>query len=353
MNKFRRIGILTSGGDAPGMNAAVRAVARTALSHGVEVYGIYEGYAGLIHDNMKLFSNPSELSNIISRSGTILYSARCLEFLDEEYRKKAVELCRERHIDGIVAIGGDGTFRGATKLSLLGIPTIGIPGTIDNDITSTDYTIGFDTAMNTVVDLVDKLRDTCESHARCDVVEVMGRWAGHIALRTGIACGASAVAIPEIPFDEEKAINDIIEQKKNGKRSFIVIVSEGLPGYAEKLAKTIQERTGIETKFARPAHVQRGGSPTLVDRLTATEMGVYAVEKLFEGKSDIVVCKVDDKICDFDITRALMVDSMFKGKLTADEIAALSPEDKAWAETRCEKVLDGMKRLYHIANMVK
>lgn len=237
MNKFRRIGILTSGGDAPGMNAAVRAVARTALSHGVEVYGIYEGYAGLIHDNMKLFSNPSELSNIISRSGTILYSARCLEFLDEEYRKKAVELCRERHIDGIVAIGGDGTFRGATKLSLLGIPTIGIPGTIDNDITSTDYTIGFDTAMNTVVDLVDKLRDTCESHARCDVVEVMGRWAGHIALRTGIACGASAVAIPEIPFDEEKAINDIIEQKKNGKRSFIVIVSEGLPGYAEKLAK--------------------------------------------------------------------------------------------------------------------
>ena len=207
--------------------------------------------------------------------------------------------------------------------------------------------------MNTVVDLVDKLRDTCESHARCDVVEVMGRWAGHIALRTGIACGASAVAIPEIPFDEEKAINDIIEQKKNGKRSFIVIVSEGLLGYAEKLAKTIQERTGIETKFARPAHVQRGGSPTLVDRLTATEMGVYAVEKLFEGKSDIVVCKVDDKICDFDITRALMVDSMFKGKLTADEIPALSPEDKAWAEARCEKVLDGMKRLYHIANMVK
>lgn len=353
MNKFRRIGILTSGGDAPGMNAAVRAAAREALAHGVEVYAIYEGYKGLIYNNMKLISNPTELSGIITRSGTVLYSDRCVEFKEKEYQLKALEVCKENKIDGIIAIGGDGTFRGATDLSRLGMPTIGIPGTIDNDITSTDYTIGFDTAMNTVISMVDRLRDTCESHARCDVVEVMGRWAGHIAIRTGIATGASAIAVAEIPFDEEKAINDIIAQKKNGKRSFIVIVSEGLPGYAETLAKTIQERTGVETKFARLAHVQRGGSPTLLDRLTASEMGVYAVEKLFEGKSDIVVCKVDNEICDFPIGKALMVDKMFKKKLSDEEIAALSPEDRAWAEARCQKVLDGMKRLYYVADEIK
>ena len=353
MKKFRRIGILTSGGDAPGMNAVIRAAARAALARGVEVYGIYEGYKGLIHDNMKLFSSPADLCNIITRSGTILYSDRCLEFKTPEGMAKAIATCEKNHIDGIIACGGDGTFRGATDLSNHGIPTIGIPGTIDNDITSTDYTVGFDTAMNTVVQMVDRLRDTCESHARCDVVEIMGRWAGHIALRTGIACGASAVAIAEIPFDEDKAIADIIKQKKGGKRSFIVIVSEGLVGYAEKLAKTIEEKTGIETKFARLAHVQRGGSPTLVDRLVASEMGVEAIDQLFAGKSNLVVCKNDDRICCVDIDKALMVDRMFKKKITPEELASLSPEDKAWMEARCADVQAKMQKLYDIANEIK
>lgn len=266
---------------------------------------------------------------------------------------KAIAVCEKNHIDGIIAIGGDGTFRGATDLSKRGIPTIGIPGTIDNDITSTDYTIGFDTAMNTVIDMVDRLRDTCESHARCDVVEVMGRWAGHIALRTAIATGATAVAVAEIPFDEDKAIEDIKRARAGGKRAFIVIVSEGLPGYAEQLAKTIQDKTGVETKFARLAHVQRGGSPTLMDRLVASEMGVYAVDQLLAGHSDLVVCKVDDKICCTDIKYALTVDRMFKKKITPEEIAALSPEDKAAMEARCAKVLGDMQRLYEIAGEIQ
>lgn len=353
MKTFRRIGILTSGGDAPGMNAAYRAAARAALARGIEVYGIYEGYKGLIYDNMKLITKPSELSNIITRSGTVLYTDRCLEFKTEEGMAKAIEVCKKNHIDGIVAIGGDGTFRGATDLAKRGIPTIGIPGTIDNDITATDYTVGFDTAMNTVIDMVDRLRDTCESHARCDVVEVMGRWAGHIALRTGIAVGASAIAIAEIPFDEDKAIADIKKAREGGKRAFIVIVSEGLVGYAEKLAKTIQDKTGVETKFARLAHVQRGGSPTLVDRLVASEMGVEAVDQLLAGNSDLVVCKVDDRICCTEIRHALTVDRMFKGKLTDEERAAISPEDKVWMEARCDKVLSDMKRLYRIADEIK
>ena len=353
MKKFRRIGILTSGGDAPGMNAAYRAAARAALARGIEVYGIYEGYKGLIYDNMTLVSKPSDVSNIITKSGTVLYSDRCLEFKTEEGMAKAIETCKKNHIDGIVAIGGDGTFRGATDLSKLGITTIGIPGTIDNDITATDYTIGFDTAMNTVINMVDRLRDTCESHARCDVVEVMGRWAGHIALRTAIATGASAVAIAEIPFDETKALADMKKARENGKRSFIVIVSEGLPGYAEQLAKKIQDQTGIETKFARLAHVQRGGSPSLLDRLTASEMGVAAVDELLKGNSDLVVCKVDDKICTMEIKKALTVDRMFKKKITEEELAALSDEDKAWMQARCDKVLGDMQRLYDIAEEIK
>lgn len=353
MKKFRRIGILTSGGDAPGMNAAYRAAARAALSRGIEVYGIYEGYKGLIYDNMTLIKSPSDLSNIITKSGTVLYTDRCLEFKTEEGMQKAIEVCKKNQIDGIVAIGGDGTFRGATDLSKRGIPTIGIPGTIDNDITATDYTIGFDTAMNTVIAMVDRLRDTCESHARCDVVEVMGRWAGHIALRTGIAVGATAIAIDEIPFDEDKAIADIIKARKGGKRAFIVIVSEGLVGYAEKLAKTIQEKTGVETKFARLAHVQRGGSPTLLDRLVASEMGVAAVDQLLAGNSDLVVCKVDDKICCTEIKHALTVDRMFKKKITDEELAAITPEDMVWMKARCEKVLGDMQRLYAVADEIK
>ena len=352
MAQFRRIGILTSGGDAPGMNAAIRAAARAALDKGVEVYGIIEGYQGLIDGNMKLFTSPRDLCNIINKSGTFLYSARCDAFKTEEGMAKAIETCKKNNIDGIIAIGGDGTFRGATDLSSRGIPTIGIPGTIDNDVTSTDVTIGFDTAMNTAMNMIDNLRDTCESHARCNVIEVMGRWAGHIALRTGIASGASVVAIAEVPFDEEAAIQKIIKQKSEGKRSFIVVVSEGLVGYAEKLAKTIQERTGIETKFARLAHIQRGGKPTLQDRLLASEMGETAIKYLFEGKSDIVLTKVDGKIGYRNIKEALTVDRMFKKKLKPEEYEALSAEDKEWMEARCATVQADMERLYAIANEI-
>ena len=353
MQKFRRIGILTSGGDAPGMNACYRAAARCCLARGIEVYGIYEGYKGLIYDNMKLVTSPMDVNNLISRSGTVLYTDRCVEFKTEEGMQKAIAVCKKNNIDGIIAIGGDGTFRGATDLSVRGIPTIGIPGTIDCDITATDYTIGFDTALNTVLSMVDRLRDTCESHARCDVVEVMGNWSGNIALYSGIAVGAIAIAIKEVPFDEEKAIEDIKKARAAGKRSFIVIVSEGLKGYAEPFAKRIQEQTGVETKFARLAHVQRGGTPTLKDRLVATKMGVEAVDQLLDGKSNIVICEVDGKITTCDIGKALRVDRLFKGKCTPEEIAAFDPEEKKWMDARCEKVLNDMKKLYDIAYEVK
>lgn len=353
MQKFRRIGILTSGGDAPGMNAAIRAAAKAALARGIEVYGILEGYKGLINNNMRLFTRPSDVSNIITRSGTILYTDRCDEFKTEEGMQKAIKVCKENMIDGIIAIGGDGTFRGATDLSKRGIPTIGIPGTIDNDITASDYTIGFDTALNTACQMVDRLRDTCESHARCDVVEVMGRWAGHIALRTGLACGASAIAVKEFPFDEEKALADMIKARENGKRGFIVIVSEGLVGYAEQLAKTIQEKTGIETKFARLAHVQRGGSPTVRDRVTASRMGVVAVDELVKGVSNVVVVQQFDEIITVNIQKALNVDRMFKGKMTDEEYASLSKEDREWMEARCAYVKNKMLHQYNVANEIK
>jgi 6-phosphofructokinase 1 len=313
--------------------------------------GILGGYSGLINEKI-IPMTPTTVSNIVGRGGTFLYSDRCLEFKTEEGMQKAVATCKKYDIEAIVAIGGDGTFRGATDLSQHGIPTIGIPGTIDNDVTSTDVTIGFDTAMNTAMNMIDNLRDTCESHARCNVIEVMGRWSGNIALRTGIASGASAIAIPEIPFDEDAAIEKIIAQKAQGKRSFIVVVSEGLVGYAEKLAKTIQEKTAIETKFARLAHIQRGGKPTLQDRLLASEMGYTAIQYLFEGKSDIVLCKVDGKIGYKNIKDALLVDRMFKKKMTEEEYAALSAEDKEWMEARCDKLLTDMKRLYEIANNI-
>lgn len=353
MTKFRKIGILTSGGDAPGMNAVIRAAARTALANGIEVYGVMEGYAGLLEGKFKKISSPTDVSNIIDRAGTALYTARCKEFVDIEYQKKAAQICRDNNIDGMIVCGGDGTFMGATKLSAQGIPTVGVPGTIDGDVTSTDYTIGFDTAMNTVVEMVDRLRDTCESHERCLVVEVMGRDAGHIAVRTGIAVGASAVAIPEIPFDEAAAIEGIKKQHANGKRTFIVIVSEGLAGYAEKLAEKIEKETAITSRYCCLGHVQRGGTPTLEDRLIASEMGVAAVEKLLEGKSDIVICKNDGKICDVDIMKALTLDKLYKGKLTNDEIAAIPAEDRVWMDARCETLKNRMAEYYRIANLIK
>ena len=344
---------MTSGGDSPGMNAAVRAVVRAGLSHGIEVYGILEGYKGLVENNLKLFTKPSDVSNIINTSGTVIYTERCPEFATEEGMAKAIETCRKNHIDGIVAIGGDGTFRGATDIASRGIPAVGIPGTIDNDITATDYTIGLDTAMNTVLQFTDSLRATCESHARCSVVEVMGRHAGHIALRTAVASGAIAVAVAEFDFDEDAVIKSIIEKRKGGKRSFIVIVSEGLPGYAEKLTKTIEEKTGVVTRFCCPAHVQRGGIPTLTDRLVASEMGDYAVKLLLDGKSDIVICKNDDKLCTVDIALALKADRRLKGKMSDEEFNALPENEKKYVTERCANVMAKMRAMYDLVYAIK
>ena len=327
MKEFKKIGVLTSGGDAPGMNAAVRAVARTAISHGVEVMGIYRGYSGLIDGDIKPLTL-RDVSNIINKGGTILYSDRCPEFKTPEGMQKAVATCQDFGIDGIVAIGGDGTFRGATELTAHGIPCIGIPGTIDNDVSSTDNTIGFDTAMNTIIDLVDKLRDTCESHARCNVVEVMGRGAGDIALHTGIASGATATVIPELPFNEDFVIENMMRARNLGKRNFIIIVSEGVGSeYGTALADKIEDVTGIETKFARLAHVVRGGNPSLKDRVLASTMGAVAVEELLKGRSNLVMCERNGRIVSTDINYALILDRMYKNKLKDGDLDRFSEEE--------------------------
>lgn len=347
-NKFRKIGVLTSGGDAPGMNAAVRAVTRTALARGVEVMGIYGGYRGLIHDDM-IELKARNVSNIIWRGGTFLYSDRCLEFKTEEGMQKAIENCKKHGIDGIVAIGGDGTFRGATDLSIRGIPTIGIPGTIDNDITATENTIGFDTAMNTVLDMCDRLRDTCVSHARCNVVEVMGRGAGDIALNTAIALGAVAVAIPEMPFDADACIEKIRNLRADGKRSFLVIVSEGVENFAEGFAKRIQDETGVETKFARLAHVVRGGSPTLGDRMLATKMGVHAVDQLLAGKSNLVLCQQNSRIVTVDILYSQCLDRMYKGTLKEGMLDQFTEEQINQMKAEIEQKKKDIAALYTLA----
>jgi 6-phosphofructokinase 1 len=353
MKKFRKIGVLTSGGDAPGMNAAVRAVTRTAIAHGVEVMGIRRGYSGLIDRDITPFG-VRDVSNIINKGGTVLFSDRCLEMLTDEGKKKAIDTCKNLEIDGIVAVGGDGTFRGAAALTALGIPCIGIPGTIDNDITSTDNSIGYDTAMNTVIDLIDKLRDTCESHARCNVVEVMGRGAGDIAINTGIASGATSVVIPEIPYSDDEICKKIAKAKAIGKRNFIVIVSEGVGSdYAPALAKKIQAETGVETKFARLAHVVRGGSPTLRDRTLASAMGVYAVEQLLLGKSNLVICERHGEIVATDINYALTADKLYKGMEVAPEVlASFTKEELDGMKALGDERRADMKRLYDIAEKI-
>ena len=351
MATFRKIGVLTSGGDAPGMNAIIRAVVRKATEEGMEAVGILGGFSGLIHKNLILLTARS-VSNIISNSGTMLYSDRCPEFKTEEGMQKAIATCREAQIDAIVAVGGDGTFRGATDLTNRGVPTVGIPGTIDNDITATDYTIGFDSAMTTTLSMIDCLRNTCESHARCDVIEVMGRDCGQIALYTALASGAVAAVIPELPFDENELLSRIHYLRSCGKRSFLVVVSEGVftpdgGKYSEVLAKKIQEKTGVETKFARFAHVVRGGIPTLRDRLTATKMGVKAVELLLAGRSNAVICEIDGAIVDTDINYALIADRNYKNKLkpgdldhfTAEQVEAM----KALAKKRHNELLEVSK----------
>lgn len=356
MPKFRRIGVLTSGGDAPGMNAVVRSVTRCAHAHGVEVVGIYEGYKGLIAGNVKVLG-PRDVSNMINLGGTVLYSARCPEFKEEAGMQKAKETCEKYQIDGIVAIGGDGTFRGATDLSVRGIPCIGIPGTIDNDITATDYSIGYDTAMNTVVEMVDRLRDTCESHARCNVVELMGRNAGYIALNTGIAAGATAICIKEIPTSMEEVIRRIEAAKATGKRNFIIMVAESMGSqFGEELTKRIEAETGIETRFARLAHVVRGGSPSLRDRVIGSEMGAKAVEMLLDGKSNMVVCYRHGEIRTSEITWALALDKLFKSeyagykKANVEELLApYTPEEQVIMHDFCANKLDKMKALYQTA----
>ena len=300
---MKTIGVLTSGGDAPGMNAAIRSIVRAAAYMGMTVKGIKRGYNGLIENNIVDLDIRS-VSDIIQRGGTVLYTARCPRFTTEEGMQEAIKNCKVNGIEGLIVIGGDGSFRGARDLSLRGIPCIGIPGTIDNDIPSTEYTIGFDTAMNTVVELVDKLRDTACSHERCSVVEVMGHGAGDIALQSGLAVGATAIIVPEIGFDLQNVIDKILETKKNGRNHFIIVVSEGLCD-ATQLAKLLQEATGIETRATILGHIQRGGNPTLRDRVVASKMGYAAVELLSKGVGNRVIGLKDNKIVDYDIFEAL------------------------------------------------
>ena len=358
MSKFRRIGVLTSGGDAPGMNAAVRAVTRCANANGVEVVGIYEGYKGLIEGNVKVVG-PRDVSNIINLGGTSLYSARCDEFKEEWGMQKAKETCEKNEIDGIVAIGGDGTFRGATDLSLRGIPCIGIPGTIDNDITATEYSIGYDTAMNTVIEMVDRLRDTCESHARCNVVEIMGRNAGYLALNAGIAVGATAICIREIPSssNEEEIIARIEKARADGKRNFIIMVAEGMGSeFGPALTEKIEAVTEIETRFARLAHVVRGGSPSVRDRLMGSEMGAKAVEMLLGGQSNMVVCYRHGEIRTSEITWALALDKLYKSEYAGYKkvdveklLAPFSAEEREIMHQFCAAKLAKMQASYNIA----
>ncbi|MEG2857855.1 MAG: 6-phosphofructokinase, partial [Clostridia bacterium] len=282
MSDIKRIGVLTSGGDAPGMNAVIRAVARSAAYYNISCLGIRRGYNGLINGDM-IELDARSVNGIISRGGTMLYTARCPEFMSEEGMNKAASTCKYLGIDGIIAIGGDGTFRGARDLAAHGISTIGVPATIDNDISSTHYSIGFDTACNTALDAVDKLRDTMQSHERCSVVEVMGRHAGHLALYVGIACGATAVLVPEKDLDFEKDVVEKIRLGRINKRShFIIIVAEGV-GNAIEVSRKIQEETGIDSRVTILGHIQRGGSPTARDRVMASRMGEYAVETIMAG----------------------------------------------------------------------
>ncbi len=353
MAKFKKIGVLTSGGDAPGMNAAVRAVTRKALAEGIEVIGINGGYAGLLSGDLQPLESHS-VSNIVTRGGTILYSSRCPEFKTAEGMAKALQTCKENNIDAIVAIGGDGTFRGATDLTNHGIPSIGIPATIDNDITATDLTIGYDTAVNTLLSMIDYLRDTCESHARCNVVEVMGRDCGLVALYAGICTGAVSIAIPEVPFDEAAAIQKIANVRDKGKRGIIVVFSEGMPQiegrkYSEYFAEKVEAQTGIETKFARVGHIIRGGGPTLRDRMTATQMGVEAVDLLLQGKSNRVMAVLDNRITSEDINYALVLDRMYKGKLKEGDLVKFSAGQIAQMQARCAYRHAKIEKLYKMS----
>ena len=307
--EVQTIGVLTSGGDAPGMNAAIRAVVRQAIARGKKVKGIKRGYAGLLQEEI-IDMDAHSVSEIIQRGGTILQTARCLEFIEPEVQKKAADICKKHGIDGLVVIGGDGSFKGAQKLAALGINTIGLPGTIDLDIACTEYTIGFDTAVNTAMEAIDKVRDTSTSHERCSIIEVMGRGAGYIALWCGIANGAEDVLLPErYDYDEQALVNHIIEGKKKGKQHHIIINAEGI-GHSASMAKRIEAATGIETRATILGYMQRGGSPTCKDRVYASTMGALAVDLLCKGASNRVVGYRHGEFVDFDIDEAL---AMTKG----------------------------------------
>ncbi len=300
----KRIGVLTSGGDAPGMNACVRAVVRTALYRGVECYGIRRGWNGLIHGDIVKLDEKS-VAHIINRGGTLLYTARSTEFMTEEGQRKAVSTCKFLGLDGIVAIGGDGTFRGAQALSKYGIAVVGIPGTIDNDISCSNYCIGFDTAANTAIECIDKLRDTMQSHERCSVVEVMGRNAGYLAMYVGLATGATAVLVPEEPIDFDRDVIEKIRQARlNGFTHYMIVVAEGA-GSAAEIAVKIKEAIDLDPRVTVLGHIQRGGTPSARDRVNATKMGYYAVETLLQGKSGRIICTHEGTITDVDIDEGL------------------------------------------------
>lgn len=319
---IKRIGVLTSGGDAPGMNPCVRSVVRTALYHGIECYGIRRGWAGLISGDIIRLDEKS-ISHIINRGGTILYTARCKEFLNEEGQLKAVSTCKFLGLDSIVAIGGDGTFRGARALSKHGINVIGIPATIDNDISCTNYCIGFDTAANTAIECIDKLRDTMQSHERCSVVEVMGRNAGFLAMYVGLAVGATAVLVPEEPIDFEKDVIEKIRQARfNGFTHYMIVVAEGA-GSASDIAAKIKDAIDLDPRVTVLGHVQRGGTPNARDRVNATKMGFLAVENLIAGKNNRIICTNQGGYTDVDIDEGLAMQKRIQ-KMEVDVLTAMT-----------------------------
>ena len=321
-NAVKRIGVLTSGGDAPGMNACIRAVVRSANARGIECVGIRRGWQGLISGDILEMDNAS-VSRIINRGGTILYSARCDEFRTHEGQEKAYATCKLIGLDGLVAIGGDGTFRGAQDLSKFGVSVVGIPGTIDNDIVCTDYTIGFDTAANTAVECMDKLRDTMQSHERCSVVEVMGHRSGYLALYVGVAIGATAVLVPERPYDFEKHVAEKIRRARiSGKTNFMIVVAEGA-GKATDIAKRIKEAIDLDPRVTVLGHIQRGGSPSGRDRVNATKMGYLAVELLLQGKTNRIVCTHDGSFSDVDIDEGLAMKKSIQ-QMEVDVLAAMT-----------------------------
>ncbi len=309
MSEIRRIGILTSGGDAPGMNAAIRAVVRSAVNQHISVLGVYRGYNGLINGDVEELDARS-VDGIQVKGGTMLYTARCDEFRTEAGVKRAADTCRYLGIQGLVVIGGDGTFRGARDLARSGVQTIGIPATIDNDITCTKYTIGFDTASNTALEAIDKLRDTMQSHERCSIVEVMGNRSGNLAMYVGISVGASAILIPERPTNPEDIYEKIRTGRIRGRHHHIIVTAEGV-GNTQELAEGIRHETGLDTRVTTLGHIQRGGSPTARDRVTATRMGCHAVDALLQGKTNRVICCLNNEITDMDIEEALALPKNF------------------------------------------